>query len=365
MEVEAGGIPAAVKMFETRHTPAVLVVECVGGAAEMLAELGDLAAVCQPETKVLVIGRVNDISLYRELIDQGVSEYLIAPVTPVQLIVAIAGLFGNPKAPPLGKVIAFIGARGGVGSSMLAHNFAWRVAASHDADAVIADLDLAFGTAGLNFNEDIATGILDALAQPERVDGVLLERLLTRLGDRLSLLAGPGGVERDYVIEPVAVETILQALRHNVPFVVADLPTLWAPWVKYVLLHADQVILTAAPELASLRNARSLADMLKSARPNDPPPLLVLNQTGVPKRPEISPSDFAKAAGLAVSAVIPHDPQGFGAALNKGKTIFEIAPRSKAAEAVAGLVRQVAGVEKNAQKQSGWVASLFSRGRNK
>lgn len=365
MDIDHGGVLAAVAFFQSRPTPAVILVECLGTKGEILAELGRLADVCQPETKVIVAGQVNDISLYRELIIQGVSEYLIAPVKPVQLIETIASLYRNPKAPPLGKVAAFIGARGGAGSSTIAHNFAWALANRHDLSTIIADLDLAFGTVGLNFNEDVQSGILDALSQPERVDGVLLDRLITTVGERLSLLASPGGVERDYSTDFHAVETVLTALRQNVPFVVADLPNQWTPWVKSTVLHSDYVFITATPELASLRNARSLAELLKAARPNDPPPRLVLNQVGVPKRPEIKPSDFCKASALEAAVIIPHDPQGFGAALNRGKMVLEVAPKSKASEALMGLARQIAGPEKQGKKAPSGRSSLFSFRRKK
>jgi pilus assembly protein CpaE len=360
LTIATGGAAAAVEAFRDTPTPPVLIVECPGAPGDVLSELARLAEVCQPESRVIVIGRVNDIGLYRELIHQGVSEYLIAPVTPVRVIEAIAALFRNPKAPPLGKTVAFIGARGGAGSSTLAHNLAWSLARQHDANTVIADLDLAFGTAGLNFNEDIANGILDALNQPGRVDGVLLDRLLVNAGDRLSLLAGPGGVDRDYELDPQSVDAVLSALRQSVPFTVADLPKQWSPWVKAALLHADHVVITAVPDLASLRNARGLAELLKGARPNDPPPYLVLNQTGMPRRPEIKPDDFAKAAGLTVAAIIAHEPQTFSAALNRGKMIFEVAPKSKAAEALTKLSHQIAGAAKDAKKPAGKAKSLFS-----
>jgi pilus assembly protein CpaE len=360
MVVKTGGTAAAIEAFRDTPTPPVLIIECPGSPGEVLAELAQLAEVCQPETRVIVIGRVNDIALYRDLVQQGVSEYLIAPVTAVRLIEAIAALYRNPKSPPLGKTIAFIGARGGAGSSTLAHNLAWALARQHGANTVIADLDLAFGTAGLNFNEDIANGILDALNQPDRVDGVLLDRLLVNAGERLSLLAGSGGIDREYAVDAHAVDTVLSALRQSVPFTVADLPKQWSPWVKAALLHADHVVVTAAPDLASLRNAQGLAELLKGARPNDPPPHLVLNQTGMPRRPEIKPDDFAKAAGLAVAAIIPHEPETFGAALNRGKMIFEVAPKSRAAAALSKLSQQIAGAVKPVKKAAGTGKSLFS-----
>lgn len=358
--VHLGGIMGAFHAFQTQATPNLLIVESRGARDVILSELAMLAEVCQAETKVVVIGHVNDVLLYRELKQRGISEYLVAPLQQLQFIEAIASLYHNPKAAPVGRALGFIGAKGGVGSSSLAQNVGWAIARNSNTETVIADLDLAFGTAGLNFNQDIAPGITEILGQPDRVDATLLERMLTKAGEKLSIFGGPGGVERDFQIEPAAIESILSALRASVPCTVLDLPAVWAPWVKYALLHADQVIITATPELASLRNARSLVESLKAGRPNDAPPRIILNQVGVAKRPEISAADFSKAMGVPVSAIIPYDAQSFGVAQGNGQTIFEVAPKSKAAAAISGLVQQLVRTEKPSQKNS-LTASLLDK----
>ena len=248
----AGGIPAAIRLFQTQSTPNLLLVESTGPREALLANLASLAEVCQPDTKVVVIGHVNDVILYRDLIRQGVSEYIVAPVQPLQIVETIAALYRSEKAAPIGRVIAFMGAKGGCGSSTICHNCAWDLARNAGVETTIIDLDLAFGTAALDFNLDASGGIMEAIAQPERVDSLLLDRLLVRLGDKLNLLGGPGGVDKDFTIEAHAVETILTAMRVSVPTIVVDLPNLWAPWVRFTLLHADQIVLTAEPELASL-----------------------------------------------------------------------------------------------------------------
>ena len=348
--IQLGGIMAAVQVFQSQPTPNVLLVESHGSRDAILSELAELAQVCQPDTKVVVIGHLNDVVLYRELIRQGVSEYLVAPLHQMQVIETLANLYHNPKSAPLGRVIAFVGAKGGVGSSTIAHNAAWIMSKRYATETIITDLDLAFGTAGLNFNQDVSSNIYDALGQPDRLDTTLVERLLTKLGDKLSLLSGPGGVDRDFSIEAHAVETILNAMRGSVPCIVVDVPNMWAPWIKYTLMHADLVVITATPELASLRNAKNLIDLLKGARPNDPPPKLILNQVGVPKRPEISPVDFGKAVGVDVSCVIPYDAQTFGTAQSNGQMIAEVAAKSKVAEAIGNFVMGLAGTDKVTKK---------------
>jgi pilus assembly protein CpaE len=359
--IQLGGILAAVQVYQSQPTPNVLVVESHSSRDGILAELGQLSHVCQPTTKVIVIGHLNDVVLYRELIKQGVSEYMVAPIGQMQLIETISELFRDPKSEPLGRIISFVGSKGGVGSSTLAHNLAWSMSKNHDLETVITDLDLAFGTAGLNFNQDASGGILDALNQPDRVDATLLDRLLTKLGEKLSLLSGPGGVDRDTTIDASAIETILNVVRHSVPNVVVDVPNMWTPWIKHTLLNSDEVVITATPELASLRNTKNIIDMLKAARNNDKAPRLIINQFGVPKRPEIPVADFAKAVGVEPSLVIPHEPQSFGLAQSNGKMIFEVAPKSKTAELLSAFTYALAGVEKQEKVEKAGLGALFNK----
>lgn len=359
--IQLGGIMAAVQVYQTQATPNLLIVESHGSRDVILSELAQLAQVCQPDTKVVVVGHLNDVILYRELIRQGVSEYAVAPLHQLQIIETISNLYSDPKSSPLGKVIAFVGAKGGVGSSTMAHNFAWQMSKRFSTDTVITDLDLAFGTAGLNFNQDSSAGMLEALGQPDRVDATLIDRLLTKLGDKLSLLSGPGGVDRDVNIEAHAVETILGAIRTSVPCIVVDVPNMWSPWIKYTLISADEVVITATPELASLRNTKNLVDMLKQARPNDKPPRLIINQVGIPKRPEIPAAEFGKAVGIDPSCIVPHDPHSFGTAQSNGQMLFDVAPKSKAADALANFATVLHGTEKPAKSAKMAMPAIFNK----
>jgi pilus assembly protein CpaE len=341
--MQLGGIAAATQVYQSQPTPNVLVVETHSGRDQLMAELAQLSEVCQANTKVVVLGHVNDVLLYRELIKAGISEYVVAPISAVGFIDLIAGLFADPASTPLGRIVAFVGAKGGVGSSTIAHNLAWATSQKQGVETIITDLDLAFGTASLNFNQEGAGGILEALNQPERLDSTLVERMMTKLGNKLSLLNGPGTVDREFNIEGHAVEAILSVVRASAPLVMVDVPNMWAPWIKNTLLNADEIVITATPELPSLRNAKNLMDLLRAQRPNDRVPHLIINQVGVPKRPEIAPADFAKALGVEPLAVIPHDPASFGLAQGNGQMLFEVAPKSKAAEILGNLAPALAG----------------------
>ena len=187
----------------------------------------------------------------------------------MQLIECLSNLYNDPDTDPVGNVIAFIGAKGGVGSSTVCHNAAWAMSEILKSNVVVADLDLAFGTTGLDFNQDPIQGIAEALQSPERLDEVLLDRLLTKCSERLSIFAAPVVLDRDYDISADACDIVLDIVRQNVPFVAVDLPHTWTPWVKRVLLQADEIVITAVPDLANLRNAKNLIDLLKQNRTND------------------------------------------------------------------------------------------------
>jgi pilus assembly protein CpaE len=284
---------------------------------------------------------------------RGVSDYLISPVGTLQVVRAVCGLFSAPDAKPVGRIVAVVGAKGGVGASTVAHNIAFTIARDLVLDAVVADLDLAFGTAGLDFNQDPPQGIAEAVFSPDRVDNAFVDRLLAKCTDHLSLLAAPATLDRVYDFGADAFEAIFDSLRATVPCVVLDVPHQWAGWTKQALVGADDILIVAAPDLANLRNAKNIYDFLKAARPNDNRPLYCLNQVGVPKRPEIKAADFAKALEDEPVAIIPFDPQVFGAAANNGQMIAETASSHRTAEIFAELAELLTGRSEPKKQRSG------------
>lgn len=341
VSIHMGGIVAAIGHYVESPTPNLIIVDSALRGSALLPELDKLAESCDAGTKVIVIGRHNDVLLYRELLRRGVSEYLVAPIDPMALMESISNLYNNPDTDPVGHVFAFIGAKGGVGSSTICHNVAWTLSEVLKSNVTIADLDLAFGTTGLDFNQDPVQGIAEALAAPERLDDQLLDRLLTKCSEHLSIFAAPVVLERDYEISPEACDMVIDVVRQNVPFVAVDLPHSWSPWSKRILLQADEVVITATPDLANLRNAKNILDLLKQSRKNDAKPLLVLNMANVPKRQEITLKEFEQALDLKAIAVIDYDCETFSQAANNGQMIEEFNAKSKATEKFRDIAMKI------------------------
>ena len=341
VNVQMGGMDAAFHHYRNAPTPNLIIIESMHKRDAMVMDVDRLASVCDAGTKVIVIGHVNDVLLYRELLSRGVSEYLVMPLSVLQLMESLSSLYNTPGSDPLGNVIAFIGAKGGAGASTVCHNTAWAISQGMMSDVVIADLDLPFGTAGLDFNQDPVQGIADALLSPERLDEVLLDRLLLRCSNHLSLFAAPGTLDRSYDLNAGACDAVMDVLRKNVPYIAIDVPHLWTEWSQRVLVQSDRVVITALPDLANLRNTKNLIEKLAAERPNDLAPFLVLNQVGMPKRPEISVKDFASSVDTDPTAVIEFDTQMFGTAANNGQMIEEVSPKAKSAEVFRELARML------------------------
>jgi pilus assembly protein CpaE len=361
LRVQMGGAAAAVEAYRNSPTPNVILIETDARGEEILAGLDELAEFCDEGTRVIVVGRLNDIVFYRELTRRGVSDYLMAPARPIDVVGAICGLFSAPDAKPVGRVLAVVGARGGVGASTVAHNVAWSIACDLSLDSVVADLDLAFGTAGLDYNQDPPQGVADAVFSPDRVDTAFIDRLLSKCTDHLSLLAAPATLDRVYDFTAEAFDPVFDALRASVPCVVLDVPHVWTAWTRRVLVGADDILVVAAPDLANLRNAKNLVDLLRGARPNDRRPLYCLNQVGIPKRPEIKPADFAKALEEDPVAVIPFEPAVFGTASNNGQMIAEVAAGRRAAEMFRHIAQVLTGRAAVKKSRGGMLAPLLGK----
>ncbi|MFA9442703.1 MAG: CpaE family protein [Hyphomicrobium sp.] len=333
VSVHMGGIEAAVAHYQQNPTPNLIIIECNLPRDHIIAELDRLSESCDPGTKVIVMGHVNDVVLYRDLLKRGVSEYLVEPVPPLALMEAISNIYNNPETEPVGHVYAFVGSKGGVGSSTICHNVAWALSDTIKANVVIADFDLAFGTTGLDFNQDPVQGIADALSSPDRLDEVLLDRLLTKCSEHLSIFAAPVVLDRDYDMSPAGCDQVIDVVRQNVPYLAVDLPHTWTTWTKSILLQADEVVITATPDLANLRNAKNIVDLMQQSRRNDSKPYLVMNMVNMPKRPEISVKEFEAALNLEATSVIEFDSEGFGQAANNGQMIEEVNAKAKATAA--------------------------------
>ncbi len=360
-----GGLEGAIETYRANPTPNLIMVETLLAPEEILPALARLAEVCDATTRLIVLGHVNDVLLYRELMRSGVSEYIVLPSSAATVVSAISDIFAGENAQPIGRTIAFVGAKGGAGASTIAHNVSWGISQSLRQDCLVLDMDLAFGTVGLNFNQDPPHGLGDAVLASQKVDQVMLDRLMSKAANHISLLTAPATLDRTYDLDERAFEQVVELSQSLMPVVLLDVPHSWTAWVRHTLATVDEIVMVAEPDLASLRNAKALADTLKALRPTESDPLLVLNRIGLPKRPEIAPDEFATSIECRLLAAIPYEGALFGTAANNGQMLAEVAANNKINDTFRAIGLHVTGRQEvvSASKAAGLIklSGLFKK----
>lgn len=356
-----GSIEAATTQYEANPSPDLLVIETRDSQEAIFAKLERLSQVCRVETNLVLIGAQNDVSLYRALTKAGVREYLPVPVDEHHLLDSIVAVCADPTETKLGRLVSFIGATGGAGSTTLANNVAWCLGKLFDGEVTLVDLDLAFGTIGIDFNLESPENSAQALAQADRLDDQVLGRILGKYNDNLNVLSAPGECMRAADVNAAQAEEMLKRFRRNAGWVVADLPHYWGAWVRAVLDASDEIVVTAVPSLASLRNAKSICDTLNPKRKNDSPVRVVLNHVGENAKTEIATKDFANALGQALAVTVPHEATIFGQAANTGHMVGE-APKAKGViEPLNMLATLVSGRSGNDKRAPAKKAGLLDK----
>lgn len=344
-----GGLVAAVERYVDKPSSDVIIVEDNGNAEELAKRLEALAHVVEPGRKLIVAGAVNDIGIYRRMISMGVAEYLVSPCSIDELVSAIEHVTHDPQGPARGKVLAFVGARGGIGSSTVAHNVAWCLAHELEQRTIIVDLDLSFGTAALAFNQDPRQPLAEALTDPDRLDPLLLQRFMVGDDDRLKVLSTSGVLKAALPPSLVAIEKLIELSRQLADFVILDLPHLWVNWIEDLLITADEVVMTVGLDLANLRDSKSLMEFMRTSRGNEREPRYIINKADWVRRSRLTVQDLQRALTTKPVVSIPFDPLNFVESVNDGKVIMDKVRKHKAALAFRTLTQTISGVSQKAQ----------------
>ncbi|MEM7190117.1 MAG: AAA family ATPase, partial [Pseudomonadota bacterium] len=304
-------------------TPDLLIVETDTEPDILEYEIDSLAEVCDPGTQLIVVGHRNDIALYQKLLNMGVANYLVYPVTVPSIISAISDVYAEPGSQKVGKIHAVMGAKGGAGASTVAQNLALELSRRQGADVLLIDLDMCFGTASLNLDVEANQGLMELIDQGDRLDVATLDRVLVKRGLHLNLLGAVHALDYTRSLEATGLDHILQVASNHIPQIVLDIPHVWEEWTERCMQTADTVTVVSTAELPSLRNAQTLMTHLKTIRPNDKPPKLVLNQVGM-RRQEITPRDVQSVLKVDPVVSIPFEPKPFSRAEATGKMLAEM-----------------------------------------
>jgi pilus assembly protein CpaE len=346
-KVRPGGVDAARRSIDITSPPRLVLVD-LAEAADPVEAVSELSQLCGPATRFLTIGAVNDVSLYRKLIGIGVADYLVKPVSSEVLCDAmVAALKVEDPAPGAARttrLFAFIGARGGVGTTSVAVATAWILAQEFKLRTALLDLDLHFGNLALSLDLEPGRGLREALENPERTDSLLLASAMVSESDKLPILATEEPLEDQLVFDGTAAAPLLSALSQDYDCLVVDLPRSLDSVARQVIALADHTVIVTDLSLAALRDSVRLRDLARALESRSTP-LLVANQVGAEHRGEIGRPEFERGIGNALDHAVPFDAKAAVAAAQSGKAIPAAAAGSKATAELRRLAARLAGRE--------------------
>jgi len=353
-KVRAGDLAAARKALDPSDPPHLMLLD-ISGNSDPIPALEELIHLCPRSTRELVIGSVNDVSLYRALTGLGVADYLVKPVSGETLHDAIAAAIetGGRDVGVARKTrsTAFLGARGGIGTTTIAAATAWYFVHEFHQRAAVVDLDLHFGTLALSIDLEPGRGLREALEHPERIDGMLLASAMASGGDRLKVLAGEESLDETLHFHPTAIEPLFQALAQDFDQLVVDLPRALDDGTRHLVGHVDQLILVTDLSLAGLRDTLRLIDLAKRLGCTSNP-LVIASQVGAAHRGEITQREFERGLGQGLDHLVSFDPKVAMTMARQGKALPDVARASKPAEELLALAQRLSGREAAGKKRS-------------
>ena len=369
-KVNKGGLHNAVQTLSVTASPTILFVD-LSEASDPLNDINALAEVCEPGTIVLAAGTVNDVTLYRDLVASGIQDYLVKPVNPEVMREALTQAQMTLQAPRQVEEssddkphvgIGVIGTRGGVGASTIATSIAWLFAEKEGRSSALLDLDVQFGTGALAFDLEPGRGLTDALENPSRIDGLFIERALTRVNDKLAVLSAEAPINQPLMADGTALHQLEEEMAGAFEALIVDIPRSIAVQHPHLLGDLNHIILVTEQSLAATRDAIRILGFLRANAPQAKL-TVVANRVTTSPPPEVSRKDFEASIERAVDVSIPYEAKQTNMAAKQGKALSAVA-NGKLATALGQIAKSISSdiVEETGAK--GQKASLVGKMRS-
>jgi pilus assembly protein CpaE len=352
-QVRDGGSREALEFLTDNAAPGLLIVD-ITDAPKPLNALLPIVAAFMDNTKVIAIGNVNDVQFYHEVIEAGVADYMVKPITEKALTTAINRITQPTAAGQSDnrRVVTVIGSRGGVGASLIAVNCAWLMAQEQKRATTLLDLDLQNGTVALALDIEPTRGLREALEHPARIDSLFISSAAVKVGERLHVMAAEESVEEDVHYDASGVTILLDAIKRQSECIVIDLPRSAIRARARVLSAATDIVLVTDFTLAGLRDAIRINAQIHQLAPNAHF-TLVANRC-VHRDSALARSEFERALGRKVDLVLPEDPKAAQQAASAGKPLSAAVPSSKTAVALRQLATRIGQVPTEKRRWSLW-----------
>jgi pilus assembly protein CpaE len=321
--IRKGNIKDAIKYLSEHASPKLLMVD-IANSDLPLSDIDRLADVCEPGVTVIAIGERNDCGLFRDLLHHGVADYLVKPLSAPLLQRAIShvaeSVDTSKSNSKLGKLVAVLGSRGGAGATTLATSLSWIIAQQRRRRVALVDLDLQFGTVALALDIEPSHGLREALENPDRIDGLFMDRVMTQHSDRLFVMSAEEGLDETMLIDFGAIELLLNELRNKFHYVIVDLPRSATPSSHQILEHATDLVLVTDFSLAGMRDTMRTIGFLPTLNASCNT-TIVANRVGEHKQGEMPQLEFEKGVGRKIDLILPFDAKTVAKSTNFGQPV--------------------------------------------
>ncbi len=357
-KIYKGGLRNAVQSLSISSSPSILLVD-LSESSDPINDINGLAEVCEPGTVVIAMGQVNDVRLFRDLMASGIHDYLLKPVFPEQVrdvLMHAQAMLSAPRAAEVSdkvkhSITAVVGTRGGVGASSIAISIAWMMGAHGRRDSALLDLDVHFGTGALGLDLEPGRGLIDAIDNPARIDGLFIERAMVRANDKLAILSAEAPVNQPLLSDGGTFFHLREEINAAFESTIIDLPRHMMITYPHMLQDVDQVVLVTELTLASARDAIRLLAAFKQACPGA---RVVIVANKVPATgAEISRKDFETSIERGIDIVVPLDLKLAIRSAKLGKCLAEAAKGSKTALPLTKLAQLVLSADEEEDGDDG------------
>jgi len=349
--INKGGLRNAVQALSVSASPSILFVD-LSECGDPLNDIGALAEVCEPGTVVIAAGHVNDVRLYRDLVNSGIQDYLLKPLNPEQLREAFNQaqlvLAGPRAAEPVvdrpHMMTAFVGVRGGTGASSLAASVAWQLSEKKGRSTAFLDLDVHFGTGALALDLEPGRGLTDAIENPGRIDGLFIERAMVKANEKLAVLSAEAPMNTPMMSDGTAFFQLQEEMKQAFECTIIDLPRTMVIQHPHLLYDVSTVVVVTEFTLAATRDTIRILSWLKSNAPQAGV-IVVANRVPPTGQTEITRKDFETSIERAVDIVVPYDAKLAVQAAKLGKPLIDVAKSTKLGQAIGELAARLVATE--------------------
>ncbi|MEN8684630.1 hypothetical protein [Marivita sp.] len=356
-----GGIDEITNMYPTGGTPDLLIIEHDAS----MDELDRLAEVSGSNTQLIVISRDNDISRYRQLLDQGGADYLFTPITPELLLGAISRTFARSENRQVGTLLTVFSCGRGSGGSTIAQNTAALLAQLPDKRAMLLDFDMYTGTATLNFDLNPVRGLRELLRDPKSITPKEISKLTHERSVDLQILCSAPTLEAEVSLSSDHFVDIIDQARTLVDYVVIDMPTGWSLLHSKLLAMSERALLVTMTDLGSYQTLRNVETMAGKLRQSLPPADVILNRWTPASEKLLSAQIFAETAQNGRLVKVGDFGQSAIAAAENVKLVAELEPNHATLGELKSFLSDLAGARTPDVKERGspLLTRLLRRGR--